>query len=612
MIVYSILFFISLLSLSKLSCIEGENKCLKCNPITKLCNQCEKEIYTPDGNGGCKNSRKCSLGYNHCYECENEGNLCKLCEEGYFPDENGGCTYTLNCEVSFQGKCLKCKENFILIGEDGYLSNGIKICKSIYSEDLKNCQTINMDNGICDKCKEGFYLTKSEQICNKIENCYSSKNEECTKCIDWYYLDKSEQKCKQQYGIFFYCKVSFDGKKCDICNDDHYFDKYNICVATNYCLKGTGGLCEKCIEGYYLSKANNYCTLTKNCSFGDKDFGICYTCNENYFYDYKDLQCKSNKEDDDFKYCEIANEKCYQCIENYFLGEDNKCSSSKYCEITEKGICKKCINGYHLGLDNKCTNIEHCIYSNPDSYYDECYECEENYYYNIKNKKCEISSGIFENCKRGDEEFYCYECKNDFYVNQTDHLCYLNNNTNLIGGLYKCAQTDSLAKGCINCIKGYFIGKKDHNCSTIEGCVLSENVNKCIECDKDYCYDEKSGKCEINYKVLSEEKKYYYRCNMTNKEGNRCEICKEGYTLDKDGICVEIEHCLEKNEDGTCKKCQNDGYEKYCVNNYFGCEKTFLGYNCLECNYIFDFNKCTKCFEGYELNENNQCFKIKN
>ena len=611
MFINFIFLIICKLSLAKFFCIEGENKCLRCNPITKLCEKCEKEIYKPDNNGGCENSRKCLLGYNHCYQCNNEGNLCERCEEGYIPDENGGCTYTLNCEISYQGKCLKCKDNFILIGEDGYLSNGIKICKSLSSEDIQNCEDINMDNGICRKCKEGYYLNKGDKKCNKIENCYTSKNGICIKCIDWHYLDRKEQKCKQQYGIFFYCKESFDGTKCDICNDDYYLDQYKICVGTNYCLRGAEGLCEKCLPGYYLTKDDNRCTLTKNCFYGDKEFGICYICNENYFYDYKDFQCKSNKENNDFKFCQFAKGVCYNCIKNYFLGEDKKCSPSKNCSLSENGICQKCVNGYHLGLDNKCTNIEHCIYSNPDPYFNDCYECEDNYYYNLKNKTCVKTEGIFNNCKRGDEEFYCFACKNDFYLNQSDHLCYSNNDTNLTGGFYKCAETDSLAEGCIKCVEGFYIGRIDHNCSTIEGCLISENINKCLECDEDYCYDEKTGRCEVTDRIISDDKKFYYRCNISNKEGNGCEFCKEGFVLNKDGLCVDDEHCLEKNDDGTCKKCQNDDYGTYCVNKYFGCETIFSDYNCLECSDYYDFNRCTKCFDGFELNENNECIEIK-
>ena len=62
MFFYFIILLISIISLTKHKCIEGENKCLKCNPITKLCIKCEKEIYSPDENGGCQNSKKCRLG----------------------------------------------------------------------------------------------------------------------------------------------------------------------------------------------------------------------------------------------------------------------------------------------------------------------------------------------------------------------------------------------------------------------------------------------------------------------------------------------------------------------------------------------------------------------
>ena len=169
-----------------------------------------------------------------------------------------------------------------------------------------------------------------------------------------------------------------------------------------------------------------------------------------------------------------------------------------------------------------------------------------------------------------------------------------------------------MAEGCIRCTEGYYIGRKDHNCSSIEGCILSENVDKCLECDEFYSYNVKTGRCEVNDRIISEEKKFYYRCNITNKEGNGCEFCIDGYEADKNGICVDKEHCVETNGDGSCKKCQNDDYGTFCANKYFGCEIIFSDYNCLECNDIFNFNQCTKCFDGFELNENYDCIEIKN
>jgi len=85
----------------------------------------------------------------------------------------------------------------------------------------------------------------------------------------------------------------------------------------------------------------------------------------------------------------------------------------------------------------------------------------------------------------------------------------------------------------------------------------------------------------------------------------------KGFTLNENGLCVDLENCAEKNNDGTCKKCQNneETYYFYCANNFFGCVETYDHY-CLECNNIFELDKCTKCFEGYNQNEKGECIKI--
>ena len=223
-------FFIYLLFLrfilSNSKCIFGSNHCLKCDPTTNLCFKCDKDIYTPDDKGGCKYANICKEGNNHCIECEESGKLCKNCEKSFFPDENGQCSYTKNCEISEKGKCLKCKDNYILIGKDS--ESSIKICKLITSTDLKNCERINTENGICEKCKEGYYLNEGDKKCSRYENCYKSTFDICTKCNRYYYLDKKEDKCKRQEGIFEYCKESIDGESCDKCEDDFFLTKKEI------------------------------------------------------------------------------------------------------------------------------------------------------------------------------------------------------------------------------------------------------------------------------------------------------------------------------------------------------------------------------------------------
>ena len=597
------LLLIYLLSSISSKCVIEENHCSRCNPLTKLCVKCDKDIYTPDENGGCGYSHNCVMGINHCLECNENGKLCKNCNEGYFPDDNGGCSYTDNCEISYRGECLKCKNNFILIGQENYYDQDkIKICKSINFGDLKDCEEINKSKGFCDKCKEGFYLNSGDKKCSTVENCYESIFDVCQKCDKNHYLDKKELKCKNRTELFEHCKESLDGKTCDICDDDYYFDEEGKCIAVNYCKKSINEYqCEECVSGYFLNKYKTSCVTTENCYNGDVNIGVCTSCIEGYYIDYNDGKCKSNQEDNDFKYCRIADDGfCNQCFGKYELGRDHKCTNTKYCAESKNGKCLECIDNYFIGLDNQCTDIEHCIYS-----YDyTCFECEDKYFYDTGSNKCIIGEDIFSNCKSGNASLYCEICKEDFYINQVDNLCYSNKES---GPFYKCSKTDLNGEYCTECIEGFYLGDKDNKCTLIEGCVLSENENKCLECDSYYCINSKTGQCFRNDDIKDEESKHYFRCIKTNEGGDACEICEEGFILEN-GLCIDNEHCVEKDKDGSCKKCQKDDIESFCLNKDFGCVQEYTN-NCLECNNVLELDKCTKCIDGYYLDENGECYQ---
>lgn len=603
MLLYFSFFIISKIVISFQNCIAGQNNCYKCNPISKLCEKCEKDIYSPDLEGGCENSKKCVLGYNHCIQCSEDGKLCKECDISYFPDENGGCSITDNCEVSFKGNCLKCKNNYILIGKRNYYYDYIKLCKSLNSENLINCKSINDENGICRECEEGYYLTNYDKKCTKVENCEISLNGICKKCKYQYYLNLEEQKCIIQSGLFLNCKISNDGKKCDECNDDYYFDEEGNCVYSNFCSQGDSFKCNKCKEGYYLTSYGSICTTEKDCFSGRKDIGVCTQCEENYCIDFKDGKCKSNQEDDDYKKCRVAEGKCIECSYGSYLGNDKKCSNTPNCEKTVNGTCTKCINNYFLGLDNRCSNVEHCIYS--DNYFN-CIECENKFYYNKKDRNCLMAEGKFENCMYGYEGRYCEKCKQGFYINRDDDLCYSNKEK---GPFYKC----EIGSGdiCIKCIDDYYLGYSDNKCTKAEYCDIVEDENRCLICSETYCVDGKTGLCEDNDIINDVEKIFYFRCNRTNSESTECETCLDGYEL-KNGLCYDDNHCVERNEDGSCKKCQKFEDEDYeqCLNNVFGCIEAYFDENCLECNDLSEVGDCTYCMDGFELDNNNNCIEI--
>ena len=578
------------------NCEEGINNCVSCNPLSKLCIKCDKDVFVPDENGGCKKSQKCLLGSNSCLECDYEETLCKTCEEGYFPDENGGCSYTDNCEISFRGKCLKCKDNFILVGMD----TSFQICKSLNSEDFKNCENIDIEKGICQKCEEGYFMNLGDKKCTKIKNCFESSFGICKKCTNSYFLNKKEGECTLQSQNFYNCRESLSGETCNLCNDNYYLSEDGKCCKTNFCSEAGNYFCNKCKEGYYLSEENNVCTIEENCLIGREDIGVCLECKDGYSMDFKDGKCKSNSENNEFKFCKFADGVCKECLKWYYLGEDNRCSQSKNCSESENGICVACADNYYLGLDNKCSEVEHCIYSNEKF---QCEECEGNYYFNEEENKCLIGEGVLENCKFSYFGSWCSKCKNDYYLNQTEFLCRSNSDPNYF---YKCAKTHSGINMCAECVKGYYLGYLDHKCSLIQGCEKSENENKCLECNQYYCLDLKNGNCVPNFKIEDENKKFYYRCNKTNEEGTACQICLDGYTLNKDGLCVDNENCEEKSDDGTCLKCLDEGDKNYCLNKDFGCVSSFYG-NCLECNYLLDLSDCTKCADGFKVNDYGRC-----
>ena len=594
MLIYFITLIILKISSISPSCKEGINFCSKCNPTTKLCAKCEKDIFSPDERGGCIGAKKCII------ECEQNEFLCNKCEIGYFPDENGGCSYTDNCEISYHGICLECKEEYILIGSS---NSSLKICKSLNSQDLKNCAKINRENGTCEECLDNYYLGKGDQKCIKTENCYESIFGTCKKCIKDYYLDKKEEKCLKQKGIFENCMQTIDSKTCDICDDNYYLDEEGRCGKSNFCSKfGENGLCEKCVQGYYPCSYDNSCTIDKNCYYAYEDFGFCHLCIDNYYIDLKDGKCKSNQENNDYKYCYSVENGCILCATGYELGDDLRCSSTKNCAESEYGLCLQCKENYYLGLDHICTKVENCVYS---QFY-ECIQCKENYYYDKNNKTCKVEDNNFKNCQYSLDGI-CQKCRDDYYLNQTDYLCYSNKE---MGEFYKCSITQENSSYGISCINGYYYSYKYKRCSIIDGCEYSLDEKKCNECDSDYyCLDLKTGKCEYNDEIEDEAKKFYYKCNRTNEEGTACEICLDGYELNN-GLCIEDSRCIEKNEDGSCKKCQNEENSSFCLNNVFGCIEIYYN-NCLECNDISNLEKCTKCEDGFELDSDNyQCYKI--
>ena len=592
------------LLLSAPSCIPSENFCKKCDPLTNLCIKCEKKIYSVNKNGGCDPAKTCSPGENYCNECSENNILCKICDEGMSPDENGGCSFISNCEISYKGECLKCKENYIFIGG----MSKFKICKNIYSEDLKNCKEINEKTGKCDVCENNYYLNADDKKCSLTESCSESNFGICSKCIKGFYLNKNTEKCiKKKDGLLNYCSQSIDDETCIKCIDDDYYlsSNDNQCVHTNFCLNSENSICTECLSGYILTKEKNTCVKSDNCYEGDNDTGYCLRCEKGFYLDLSDMLCKSNI--NEFKNCAQVNSKkiCNKCELGYYLDGDNNCINVNYCLKSENGICTKCEDFYYLGLDHICSPIAHCVYS---SLLLDCLECEDNYYLNSTTKVCDETNEKFSTCKVtynfSDGNIYCQECKNGYYLSIENSECV--NNENEKENYYKCKRYNETGKICMTCEKGYFLGELDNKCTKNENCDISEG-EKCIKCKEFYCLDVKKNKCFENFYTEEELEKFYYSCNKSNEEGNECEICKNEKSQVKNGLCYNFADC-EYAENGECFKCKenNEKGVDLCLNKDFGCVETYISH-CLICNDSNDFGLCDECEDGYKLDEEKKC-----
>ena len=589
-----LIFIIQLLDIFSQECIENINYCKKCNPLTNICIKCEFNNLIPDDKGGCKGAKVCKIGKNYCDDCDDDEKICKKCEFGFLPDDNGGCSYTDNCKFSYNGKCLKCKNDFILIGNE----NTFKVCKSLFSQDLKNCKNINITTGICEECEENYFLNKGDNRCSKTENCSESNNDICTECISGFYLDKKNKKCIKQKNQFLHCKESINNKTCAQCDDGYYLDEEEICTNTNFCSKTENNNCKECINNYFLTEDKS-CSMEENCYSADKETGICKWCSNNYYLNISDRKCISDEKKEDYKYCKIVSDKCEKCEYGYSLGEDGKCSKSKNCSESENGNCILCSEGFFLGKDGICTNKKHCIYSTNYN----CIECENEYVWDKSIEKCKKDDEI-KNCRITFDGEICTVCKKNYYLNITDNKCYNNSKKN---EFYKCTRV--IGKKCQSCEEGYFYGYEDYKCNKIKNCIKSEDVNTCLKCLQYYCLDVQKGKCEQNEEILKEENKLYFRCEKTNKEGTSCEVCEEGLIVNKEGLCENKKDCV-KEKNSTCVMCENNNNQypwlSFCLNDNFGCIETYAQ-NCLRCNNIFDFNSCSECLEGFSLNEKGEC-----
>jgi len=516
--------------------------------VTKLCIKCEKNIYVPDDLGGCKNAENCFIGENHCLQCNEEGKLCQKCEDGYFPDKNGGCSYTDNCEISYEGKCLKCIQDFILAGENFYFGEGLKICKSINSEDLKICDRIDEEKGSCLSCKEGYYLNNGDKKCSKASNCYESSFGICKKCNFGYYLNKKDDKCEKENGVLINCKESVNNQTCDICQDDYYFDEEGKCVSINFCsVSDESGKCQKCKSGYYLTSNGDSCTINENCNYGDKDLGICLSCEEKY----------------DTINNEVKNPTARNKVPKY--------SSNKNNYMTSK-------NNNYLNVEKKLKSSESNKYSKFNKIGKSNTLTEDN---SIRDKKgINKPSQNTNRIKLKQSQDNKVKIKKEIYnFSKIENKNKKINNTNLSSN-FAYNKNASIKRKKLNVII-----KQKCNAINIDS-TLNNNVNSLINTNNTNIMTETNNnnisfekmKKEKNLKKTEEKKSYYHRKQKTMSEISFNEIVRVNILNDElnssstnkgNDNRIKIKRIEEKNNNNNKKLPVNKVNAKYNIKKHF-------------------------------------------
>jgi len=247
---------------------------------------------------------------------------------------------------------------------------------------------------------------------------------------------------------------------------------------------------------------------------------------------------KSNNKD--FKSW-LCNEQFKVCCPNGTFGKDCKvCPGGKENPCSGHGECEGA--GKRSG-SGKCA-------CEPGYEGDECDECEDGYYEEYEKDAKNLS------CKA------CHEsCK-----------------SSCSGGT---------AKDCDECDEGWN-KSSEGECQDINEC---EQGERCAE--GEYC-ENNPGSFECNECDKS--------ClgNCTGPGGKGCLACKEGYLMDSEKGCQDIDECEEA---GKCKEdewCRNKQGSHDCVACNSAC-KTCVGAGPKE---------CTSCADGYELTGEKGCKDI--
>lgn len=308
-----------------------DKSCRKCEKFPSHCNECSRNYYPLK-----ENIHKCldspNIGYfineknfiekcdKSCLECRNNKYFCLKCNDGFYPlynnenkcfekdkspdnyifsihtDKHEKCddncltckTTKIKCTSCFNdlllnketNKCVeKCPIGFFKTFEDFGLNDKnnnikIKVCKKC----IENCFSCSKENS-CDKCYENFYLERSKNQLEIIQNENNKVDiDKCLiNCSEGYFKDKEKKICKKCENN---CKTCLSENECLSCKNDLIYSKFHKKCLINCPLKfyktlldntdkSKGFVCEKCLDKNCLK-----CSNKNRCQKCEKNFHL--------------------------------------------------------------------------------------------------------------------------------------------------------------------------------------------------------------------------------------------------------------------------------------------------------------------------------------------------
>ncbi|EDR29708.1 hypothetical protein, conserved [Entamoeba dispar SAW760] len=416
------------------------------------------------------------------------------------------------CSECKNGRCIKCKENFIN-------NNG----KCIYfKQEILNCQ-LYIEG--CVLCNHGYYLSNGNCIQVNLPNCIEhDQTGSCIQCITGYFINDKGlcQSCPPN------C-IECIANKCSICEDGYYLIN-ETCIKGNikHCERYDSlGNCDTCSFGYGVN--NGLCEVCKvkdcqDCSLYDE----CLLCNggnkrlfNNSCQDFIPTQnCKEY--DTDFI-------ECLDCEKGYYLEKSHCFSCPLHCAYCNSDHCNQCDDHYFYD-GKRCSRcfLKNCIKCSSS---DTCTQCEDGYY--LYNNVCHKK---IKHCKK-ESKLKCQECDEGFYL--TVGIC--------IQGVAHCLSHKNHGQ-CLQCAPGYFLTENylcsqcHSSCKTCEGSSIL-----CTSCHTGFI--GKDSQC------LTCMDKFCSKCTI---DGTYCSECESDAYENHNGVC---ESCQRD-----CHQCDGHGHCNYCYN----------------------------------------------